>query len=140
MPITLKNWSRSLNDDRFNTLGTETLGPVNVPISQTLLLIQAGILIPSLYKIRKVAIFYTATTAVDGSETFQLVVGTAAATTVAPNDNSEASGTSIPSALTATNGAGVYVASAGVGYPTNVATAGMTVFSAPITIAPAATT
>jgi hypothetical protein len=50
---------------------------------------------------------------------------------IAPNDNSFSSGTQLPTSST-TNGAGVAVAAAGVGYPTNVAVANMAIFSADI--------
>ena len=51
--------------------------------------------------------------------------------TIAPNDNSFSSGTAAPQANT-TNGAGLAVSSSGLGYPTNVAAAGMAVFSSDI--------
>jgi hypothetical protein len=100
------------------------------------------VLFPGLYKIRKVGVAFTSADNVTGTDKFNLVVGTGAYVqgTIAPNDNSYSSGTSLPSSATATSGAGNYVAGAGVGYPTNVATAGMAVFSADITLAPSSTT
>jgi len=48
--------------------------------------------------------------------------------TLAPNDNSFSSGTQTPVSST-TDGSGVVTTASGVGYPTNVAVAGMAVFS-----------
>jgi hypothetical protein len=103
--------------------------------------IQASFLAPTLFKIRKVAVLYTAANSVTSTLAFNIVVGTGAYTagTIAPNDNSYASGTVLPVSPT-TTGSGVAVAAAGVGYPTNVAGAGQAVFSADITFTTATQT
>jgi hypothetical protein len=137
---TLQNWNRSPNSTSFNTLGFETVGPVNITATATAnTVIQAGMIFPELYKIRKVGVFFTSAPSVTATTSFNLVVGTAAYTqgVIAPTDNSFASGTVAGNpTLGTTNGAGVAVAGNGFGYPTNVAVAGMAVFSADVTFLP----
>ncbi len=130
MPQTLLGWSRSPNAPHFNTLGTETLGPITTTtgaIANTV--VNSPLMLGCTVKLRKVGVAYTAIGSVAGTFAFNVAVGYGAETTLAPNDNSFASGTLLPTAGTATTGAGTYVAAAGVGYPTNVATAGMIAFS-----------
>jgi hypothetical protein len=140
---TLLHWNRHPKSDGFNEINAAVdFNPVSPGAGVVNTTVQAAFLIPFLYKIRKVGVFYSAVDSVAGTDKFNIVVGTGAYTqgVIAPNDNSYASGLVVPAAASATTGAGVYVAQSGAGYPTNVATAGMAVFSADITVAPAATT
>jgi acyl-coenzyme A thioesterase PaaI-like protein len=140
---TLLNWDRHPRSDGFNELTPLDFLSVSPGAGVANTTIQDTLLVPGLFKIRKVGVAFSAVNSVAGTAAFNIVVGTTGAYTqgvIAPNDNSYSSGTAAPSATTATNGAGVYVNQAGAGYPTNVATAGMAVFSADITLAPASTT
>jgi hypothetical protein len=134
-------WNRTPHSDTFNCIEVTSLPSISPGAGAANTTVQSLYLSPVLYKIRKVSVSYTAIDSVAGTDKFNLVVGTGAYTqgNIAPNDNSFASGLSLPPSGT-TNGAGVAVASAGVGIPTNVAGSGMAVFSADITIAPSSTT
>jgi len=138
-PIATLNWNRTPNSDTFNAQAFLPFAVVSPGAGVANTAIQAGFLAPTLFKIRKVAVFYTAINTVSGIDAFNIVVGTGAYTqgVIAPNDNSFASNTQ-PTPTGTTMGNGVYSASNGVGYPTDVAGAGMAVFSADITFTTAA--
>ncbi len=120
---------------QLQTLGTETLGPVTLG-TQASTVISAGFLLPCNYKIVKVGVFYTATDAVGGGNSFNLVVGTTGAYTqgnVPGNDNSFAQ--TFQPGPTQTSAAYPSPApSYGLGYPTNIALAGQSVFLADVPI------
>ena len=120
---------------QLQTLGTESIGPVTLAtVANTA--VSGGLMIPCNYKIVKVGVFYTATDAVAGANSFNLVVGTTGAYTqgnVPGNDNSFA-----PSFQPGpTQTAAAYPPPAPnfqLGYPSNVALAGQSVFLADIPI------
>ena len=117
-PIATLNWNRTPNSDTFNAQAFLPFAVVSPGAGVANTAIQAGFLAPTLFKIRKVAVFYTAINTVSGIDAFNIVVGTGAYTqgVIAPNDNSFASNTQ-PTPTGTTMGNGVYSASNGVGYP-----------------------
>lgn len=115
-----------------NTTDSDTLYAINDVGMPIVASIGAGVLtttvqgskvLPFNYKIRKVSVFLTAIDSTAGADAFNLVVGGIPGTTgaysqnnAAPNDNSQ-------------SGPGTASAPAGLGYPTNIAVAGQTVFA-----------
>jgi hypothetical protein len=122
----------TLNPQSFNlnALGVDSF-PVVASIGQGIAntAIQAYWISPCMFKIAKVAVFASAIDAVTGTDAFNIVVGTTGAYTqgnIAANDNSIA-GPSVSVGST-------YPTSAigGMGYPTNVAAVGNSVFAADV--------
>ena len=136
MPVTLNNLNSTPRSDTLNSVSfvpylaiSPGAGVVNTTVQDLQLL---GLQ----YKIRKVAVAFTAIDSVAGTDSFNLVVGTGAYAqgNPAPNDNSFD-----PSALTTVgvNGQINPTVLGGVGYPTNVAVAGQTVFANDVAFTPA---
>lgn len=134
MPLAKEGVAQSPRTFVLSTLGFESFDTVasiaaNIPNTT----VQNHICIPTVYKISKVAVSLTALNAIDGTHKFNLVVGglqgqTAQAynqNNAAPNDNSF------------THNAASAVGTDNLGYPTNIATAGMTVFGTDVPFNPA---
>ncbi len=136
MPVTLNGLNNTPRSDTMNAVGAGVqFGPLTDAASQANTAIQSAYISPVQYKIRKVAVYFSAITAVGTTISFNLVVGTGAYTqgSVAANDNSFD-----PTSTTTVGVGGTFSAQGavlgGVGYPTNVAVVGNAVFSADVTI------
>jgi hypothetical protein len=116
MPLSLLGLNSTPRSDTLNTVSWAPFPSVSPGAGVANSAIQAVISPPTRYKIRKVSVYFSAIDALTG-DSFNIVVGTGTYTqnNAAPNDNS------FDQALPG-----------GVGYPTNVATAGMSVFAADV--------
>lgn len=130
MPLAKEGVSQTPRTYVLNTLGFEQIDPVaaiGAGVANTT--VQTHTIFPCNFKISKIAVSLTAIDAVAGGDSFNLVVGglqgqTAQAynqNTAAPNDNSF------------THNAANAVGSDSLGFPTNIAAAGMTVFANDVT-------
>ncbi len=117
MSVTLRGVNPSRTADTLNALGTQDLPTVSPGAGVANTTVQASRVVPFNYKIRIVAVMFTAIDAVAGVDSFNLVVGGIPTQTgqtytqgnIAANDNSDT-----------------------YGYPTNVAVAGNSVFGADV--------
>jgi hypothetical protein len=131
MALTLDGINVTPRSDTLSAVSTtEPYGPITIAVSQANTAIQGAYISPVQYKIRKIAVYWSATVALGA--TFNLVVGTGAYTqgNVAGNDNSFD-----PNAATTVGINGIANTGAvlgGLGYPTNVAVAGNAVFAADV--------
>lgn len=134
MPVTLNGLNSTPRSDTLNALDASAqINLATIGASQANTAVQAAYISPVQYKIRKVAVYFSAISAITGLS-FNLVVGTGAYTqgNAAPNDNSfdpttlTTIGTGAPQFTSVTPVLG------GVGYPTNVAVAGQSVFAADV--------
>ena len=126
MSVSKIDWTRQPRAYVFNTLGSESIGPVTtVGAGVVNTTVQAGVQFPTYVKIIKVGFFVGAIDTVAGTDLFNLVVGTgtytSAAASVAGNDNSFAQTLQ-----------GGTAAAPGLGYVTNPAVAGNTIFGADV--------
>jgi len=136
MPVTLNNLNSTPRSDTLNALSAVpylSISPGAGVVNSTVQDLQ---LLGIQYKIRKVAIAFTAIDSIAGTDLFNLVVGTgtytSAAASAAPNDNSFDPSATTTVGVNTDIAVGVTPVLGGVGYPTNVATAGMTVFGADV--------
>lgn len=127
MPVLKRQLSLQPTSFNLNAQSAIALAVAAVGAGVANTALQALFISPFNYKINKVAIAYTAISAVTGTTSLNLVVGTGAYTQGNPagNDNSIAGPTSMTNYPTAPGG---------MGYPTNVAVAGNAVFSNDLTV------
>jgi len=126
MAVTKTEWARTPQAYIFDAVSAESLSVASIGAGVANTTVQNAVVLPFLYKIAKVTVYLTAINATTG-HSFNLVVGTGSYTSAAASggnpDNSFAQAAQGAAAGTPY----------GVGYPTNVATAGTTVFGADVT-------
>jgi len=120
---TLRGINSSWDSDTFMACSEVTMPSVSPGASVATTTVQSAIFLPWNYKIRKVSVMVTAIDAVDGSDTFNLVLGGIPAATGAYNQNNPVLNDNSQS------GPGTASTPAGLGYPTNIGVAGQTVFA-----------
>jgi len=142
VPLTLDGTNSTPRSDTLNVVCEALIPPVaSIGAGVASSVTQAQILLPYQYKIRKVSVLYLTVDNVTGTDSFNLVVGSGAYTqnNAAPNDNSFD-----PSSTTTVGVNGIAQQQApvfgGLGYPTNVATTGQTVFATDVPFGTAAGT
>jgi hypothetical protein len=141
MPLTLDGINSTPRSDTLNVVCEALIPPVaSIGAAAANTTVQAQILLPYQYKIRKVSVLYLTVDNVTGTDSFNLVVGSGAYSqgNAAPNDNSFD-----PSSTTTVGVNGIANTGAvlgGLGYPTNVAVAGQSVFAADVPFGTAAGT
>jgi hypothetical protein len=110
MPLVKQSWARTPNAFTLNTVGTESIGPLNIAASQANTATQGFLVLPCAVKISKVSIGWSAIT--DATPSFNLVYNTNQAIggalsytagNVAPNDNSMTGGFPNAAAVAAAN-------------------------------------
>jgi len=146
LPYTTVDWQRTPNALVFDTVGSETLGPVNVAASQASTSSVTFIAIPTTCKILKVGISFgtvgvalastlTVNITYNTNPTPQGVLGAYLANGVVPNDNS-LTGAAVPGTASNANAANTsaFVQAGGLGQPTNYAVDNQPLFAADITL------
>ena len=149
MPYASADWQRLPNAIMFDTLGTESLGPVSVLASQVSTTAQTWLPLPSVCKIVKVGISFGAVgvalgTSLTVNVTYNTnptpagALGAYLANGVVPNDNS-ITGAAVVGTASNANAAGVtavptFVQQGGLGVPTNYAVDNQPLFAADITL------
>jgi hypothetical protein len=130
MPITLRGLNESWDSDTLNTVQLKSFPVVSPGAGVANTTVQTSVLLPFRYKIRKVSVIFSAIDAITGgSDAFNLVLGGVTGQTgqtytqgnLAPNDNSQTGSSAVPGQNTGN-----------LGYPTNFATAGQSVFAADV--------
>lgn len=142
MPVPVKkDWQRMPEAFGFNSLGTESVGPVAILASQAVTTIQGpALLIPCGVKVAKVGIYFGAVgVALGAGLTLNVVYGTNtalaggayAANGVAPQDNAY-TGAVVPGTSSNANAANAAVQPGGLGVTTNYAVNNQALFATDI--------
>lgn len=119
-------WTRTPKSWVFDAVSSESMAVASIGAGVANTTIQGAIVLPYNYKIAKVSVYCTALDAVTGDK-LNLVVGTTGAYTSAAASGGNPDNSYAQQAQGAATGQPY-----GVGYPTNVATTGTTVFGADV--------
>jgi hypothetical protein len=128
MAVAKTEWTRTPQSYVFDTVAWESLAVASVGAGVANTTIQAALNPPTMYKIAKVSVYCSAIDAVTG-DSFNLVVGTTASYTSAAASGGNPDNSFAQQLQGAPAGSQF-----GVGYPTNVATVGTTVFGADVVL------
>jgi hypothetical protein len=145
MAYSVLEWQRTPNAIVFDTLGTETIGPISLAASQATTTAQTWLPMPTTCKIVKVGIAFGAVGVALASTlavniTYNTnpnpasTLGAYLANGVVPNDNSFAGAASVGTASNPNTANTTFTQQGGLGVPTNYAVDNQPLFAADITL------